>query len=59
MTRVTLLASAISHGLRGWFAARFIWPGFQRQGLRSALDALQDIFEPPERDEAEEAEDEE
>ncbi len=45
-TDVTLFATVASHGPRGWFAARFVWPGYQRQGLRSALDALQALFEP-------------
>ena len=47
-TDVTLLASVAAHGLRGWFAARLVWPGYQRQGLRSALDNLQALFEPEE-----------
>ncbi len=47
-TKVTLLATAMGHGLRGWLAARFIWPGYQSQGLGAALDALQALFEPPE-----------
>ena len=47
-TRVTLLATATGHGLRGWLAARFLWPGHQSQGLSAALDALQALFEPPE-----------
>jgi uncharacterized protein YndB with AHSA1/START domain len=46
-TKVTLFAAAAGHGLRGWLTARFLWPGYQRQGLRTALDALQAIFEPP------------
>jgi len=51
-TDVTLFATVASHGLRGWFAARIVWPGYQRQGLRSALDALQALFEPqPDEDE--------
>ncbi len=51
-TDVTLFATVASHGPRGWFAARFVWPGYQRQGLRSALDALQALFEPqPDEDE--------
>ncbi len=47
-TEVTLFASVQSHGLRGWLAARFVWPGHQRQGLGSALEALQALFEPEE-----------
>jgi len=47
-TNVTLFASATGHGLRGWLAARFVWPGHQRELiLRPALDALQALFEPP------------
>lgn len=45
-THVELIASASSRGIKGWFLARFLWPGFQRQGLRRALDALQALFEP-------------
>jgi len=44
-TDVILSAEAAGHGLRGWFAARFVWPSYQRQGLRSALDSLQAMFE--------------
>jgi len=52
-TNVTLIASATGHGLRGWLAARFVWPGHQRQLiLRPALNALQALFEPPEDDDA-------
>ena len=47
-TNVSLAATAAGHGLRGWLLARFVWPSYQRQGLRSALDALQALFEPPE-----------
>ncbi len=43
-THVTLFASAAGHGPRGWLIARFVWPGYQRKGLRSALDALQALF---------------
>ena len=45
-TDVSLFATAAGHGLRGWFTARFLWPGYQRQGLGRALDALQALFEP-------------
>ena len=47
-TLVKLEARATPHGLRGHFVARLLWPGYQKHGLRSALDALQAIFEPPE-----------
>jgi uncharacterized protein YndB with AHSA1/START domain len=52
-TNVTLSATAAGHGLRGWLVARFIWPGYQCQGLRRALDALQALFEPPQDEEPE------
>lgn len=52
-TSVTLSATAAGHGLRGWLIIRFLWPGYQRQGLRRALDALQALFEPPEEGEPE------
>ncbi len=45
-TNVQLSASARSHSIRGWFLARFFWPGYQKHGLRRALDALQSLFEP-------------
>ena len=52
-THVNLFATSAGHGLRGWLLARFVWPAYQRQGLRSALDALQALFEPPEDEEQE------
>lgn len=55
-TKVTLSATAAAHGLRGWLAVRFIWPGYQRQGLARALDALQALFEPAEGTEEPEVE---
>ncbi len=58
-TNVTWSVRATGHGLRGWISARVIWPGYQRQGLRRALDALAELFEPPEQDELEGEEDEE
>ena len=45
-TDVTLFATVASHGIRGWFAARIVWPSYQRQGLRRALDALQTLVAP-------------
>jgi uncharacterized protein YndB with AHSA1/START domain len=45
-TEVTLIASVTTNGLRGWIAGRFVWPSYQRQGLRSALEALRALFEP-------------
>jgi uncharacterized protein YndB with AHSA1/START domain len=54
-TDVSLFATATGHGLRGWITARLVWPGYQRQGLSHALDALQAVFEPPpDEDSAEE-----
>ena len=47
-TKVTLFATASGHGLRGWLAARFLWPGYQSQGLGAALDTLQALLERPE-----------
>lgn len=47
-THVELIASAASRGLRGWILGRLFWPGYQKQGLRLALDRLQALFEPPE-----------
>ncbi len=56
-TDVTLFATVKAHGLRGWLTARFVWPNYQRQGLRDALDNLQNLFEPPlDEDEPEEDE---
>ncbi len=56
-TDVTLFATVRGHGLRGWVTARFVWPNYQRQGLRSALGNLQNLFEPPlDEDEPEEEE---
>ena len=54
-TNVSLAATAAGHGLRGWLLARLVWPSYQRQGLRSALDALQALFEPVEDEEEEDA----
>ena len=45
-TQVVLYASARSRGIRGWFFSRLFWPGFQKAGLRRALDAIQALFEP-------------
>ena len=53
-THVSLFATAAGHGPRGWLLARVVWPSYQRQGLRSALDALQALFEPPEDEEEDE-----
>jgi hypothetical protein len=45
-TEVAFFSTARGHGLRGWFASRFVWPSYQRHGLRSALDNLQRMFQP-------------
>jgi uncharacterized protein YndB with AHSA1/START domain len=57
-TVVKLTAKATAHGLRGHVVARVFWPGYQKQGLQQALDALQAVFEPEagEEDEEEAAE---
>jgi uncharacterized protein YndB with AHSA1/START domain len=52
-TDVSLFATAAGHGPRGWITARFLWPGYQRQGLARALDALQALFEPRSDDDVE------
>lgn len=50
-TQVVLYASARSRGVRGWFIARLFWPGYQKAGLRRALDAIEALFEPPDAEE--------
>ena len=45
-THVELIAHASVHGIRGRFIGLFLWRGYQKQGLRRALDALQSLFEP-------------
>ena len=52
-TRVELIATASSHGPRGWFIGLFLWAGHQKHGLNTALDGLQAVFEPPQEDDAE------
>ena len=52
-TNVILMANVSGRGLRGWFASRFVWPAYQRQGLRAALEHLHDLFAPLEEDEDE------
>jgi len=53
-TDVTLIASVTTNGIRGWIAGRFVWPSYQRQGLRSALEALRSLFEPEEDEDEDE-----
>ena len=55
-TLVKLTARATACGLRGHVVARLFWPGYQRHGLRLALDALQAVFEPAVEGEEEGAE---
>ncbi len=52
-TRVELIASASSHGPRGWLIGLLLWAGHQKQGLNAALDGLQALFEPPTEEHAE------
>lgn len=46
VTFVRLTAHATAHGLKGHLIARLFWPGYQKQGLKVALDGLQAGFEP-------------
>lgn len=46
LTAVKLTAHATAHGLKGHLIARLFWPGYQKQGLKVALDGLQAGFEP-------------
>jgi uncharacterized protein YndB with AHSA1/START domain len=55
-TLVKLTARATGYGLRGHVVARLFWPGYQRQGLQLALDALQAVFDPAIEEEEEGAE---
>jgi len=45
-SEVTITANASAHGLRGRIVALFFWAGHQRDGLNTALDSLQAVFEP-------------
>jgi|GEM_PF-1128219 len=45
-TELNLVATASTHGLRGWLMGHLLWPGYQRQGLRRALAAIAALFEP-------------
>jgi uncharacterized protein YndB with AHSA1/START domain len=54
-TYVELTAVASTRGLRGRFVGMIFWPGYQKQGLNDALEALAAIFEPETADEAEHA----
>jgi hypothetical protein len=43
---LTITANASASGLRGRLIALFFWAGHQKEGLSSALDAIQSVFEP-------------
>jgi len=45
-SEVTITARASAHGLRGRFIAMFFWSGHQQDGLNTALDSIQSVFEP-------------
>lgn len=45
-SEVTITAKASAHGLKGRFVAMFFWSGHQEEGLNTALDSIQRIFEP-------------
>ena len=44
-TLAGLTANATASGLRGRFVAMFVWPGHQKEGLKTALDSVAAIFE--------------
>jgi len=46
-THVQLTAVASTSGLRARFVALLFWPGYQKQGLSAALEALAAALEPP------------
>lgn len=45
-SQLTITAHASASGLKGRVLALFFWAGHQRDGLNSALDAIQALFEP-------------
>ena len=45
-TELELSATIRTKGPRGWLLGRVFWPGFQRAGLRSALDAVALLISP-------------
>jgi uncharacterized protein YndB with AHSA1/START domain len=55
-TLVELSARSRARGIRGHFIARFFWPGFQKQGMQSALEQLASVFEETEGEGAGEVE---
>ncbi len=44
-TELHLMATARSRGLRGWLLGRLLWPGFHKQGMRQAIEAVATLFE--------------
>jgi uncharacterized protein YndB with AHSA1/START domain len=49
-TVLELRANATAHGIKGRVIAALIWPGHQRDGLKTALDTIASVFdenEPP------------
>jgi uncharacterized protein YndB with AHSA1/START domain len=53
-TWIEVGARVSTHGPRGWLLGLVFWPGYQKKGLNEALDALQELFEPPEPEAPEE-----
>jgi uncharacterized protein YndB with AHSA1/START domain len=43
-TRVELLAQAATHGIKGWMLGLFFWRGYQKSGLKTALETLDSVF---------------
>ncbi|MDO8615585.1 MAG: SRPBCC family protein [Dehalococcoidia bacterium] len=43
-TYVELTAHATARGIRGRLVGLFLWPGHQKHGLETALDALESVF---------------
>ena len=41
---LSLTASIVTKGLRGWIVGRTLWAGFQREGLMRALEAVADLL---------------
>ena len=39
-TELSLTASIVTKGLRGWIVGRTLWAGFQREGLMRALEVI-------------------
>ena len=46
---LSLTASIVTKGLRGWIVGRTLWAGFQREGLMRALEAIADLLSSRER----------